>query len=62
MNVSSILHVDVVEALRRFESHVVVSWLGSFPEVSHGEVKHSSHFLHVNDFNIIIHEQFSFIA
>ena len=45
MDVSSVLHIDVVKTLRWSESQVVVAWCSSLSEVPHGSIEEACHIL-----------------
>lgn len=52
MDVGPVVNVDVVEALRRLESEVIVAWCSSLSETSDGGLHHHSGILH-NEYSII---------
>jgi cell division inhibitor SulA len=41
MDVGPVVYIDVVDALRRSESQVVMAWLSGLSEASHGCLKES---------------------
>ena len=49
VDVSSVLHIDVVKTLGGSESEVVVTWLCGLPEVSNRGVHESGHLLSIHD-------------
>jgi hypothetical protein len=49
VDVSSVLHIDIVETLRGSESEVVVAWCSRLSEVPHGGIEEACHIL--QDYN-----------